>query len=67
MWHSNARRLASLVKHCIVKRETLREIAKPRYQRGLVVDARSFTGNPYEGHTLAAQIKQTPESVTSPR
>jgi transposase, IS5 family len=27
--------------------------------RGLMVGARSFTGNPYDGHTLAAQLKQT--------
>ena len=24
--------------------------------RGLMVGARSFTGNPYDGHTLAAQL-----------
>jgi len=27
--------------------------------RGLMVGARSFPGNPYDGHTLAAQIEQT--------
>jgi transposase, IS5 family len=27
--------------------------------RGLMVGARSFTGNPYDGHTLAAQLEQT--------
>ncbi|KWN81930.1 hypothetical protein WM25_04400 [Burkholderia ubonensis] len=26
---------------------------------GLIVGARTFTGNPYEGHTLAAQLEQT--------
>ncbi|WP_420887233.1 IS5 family transposase [Burkholderia gladioli] len=26
---------------------------------GLIVGARSFTGNPYDGHTLAAQLEQT--------
>lgn len=29
------------------------------HQHGLVVGARSFPGNPYDGHTLAAQIEQT--------
>ena len=29
------------------------------YKRGLMVGARSFTGNPYDGHTLAAQLEQT--------
>ena len=28
-------------------------------QHGLMVGARSFPGNPYDGHTLAAQIEQT--------
>jgi IS5 family transposase len=28
-------------------------------KRGLVVGARSFPGNPYDGHTLAAQLEQT--------
>jgi hypothetical protein len=27
--------------------------------RGLIVGARSFPGNPYDGHSLAAQLKQT--------
>ena len=27
--------------------------------RGLMVGARSFTGNPYDGHTLTAQLEQT--------
>jgi transposase, IS5 family len=27
--------------------------------RGLMVGARSFTGNPFDGHTLAAQLEQT--------
>ena len=27
--------------------------------RGLMVGARSFAGNPYDGHTLAAQLEQT--------
>ncbi|WP_232440890.1 transposase, partial [Burkholderia ubonensis] len=26
---------------------------------GLIVGARTFTGNPYDGHTLAAQLEQT--------
>jgi transposase, IS5 family len=29
------------------------------HQHGLMVGARSFTGNPYDGHTLAAQLEQT--------
>jgi IS5 family transposase len=29
------------------------------HRHGLVVGARSFPGNPYDGHTLAAQIEQT--------
>ena len=29
------------------------------HQNGLMVGARSFPGNPYDGHTLAAQIEQT--------
>jgi transposase, IS5 family len=29
------------------------------HQHGLMVGARSFPGNPHDGHTLAAQIKQT--------
>ena len=29
------------------------------HKKGLMVGARSFTGNPYDGHTLAAQLEQT--------
>lgn len=29
------------------------------HRRGLVVGARSFPGNPYDGHTLAEQLEQT--------
>ena len=29
------------------------------HRHGLMVGARSFPGNPYDGHTLAAQIEQT--------
>lgn len=29
------------------------------HKNGLMVGARSFAGNPYDGHTLAAQIEQT--------
>jgi IS5 family transposase len=29
------------------------------HKQGLMVGARSFTGNPYDGHTLAAQLEQT--------
>lgn len=29
------------------------------HQSGLVVDARTFPGNPYDGHILAAQLEQT--------
>jgi IS5 family transposase len=29
------------------------------HQHGLMVGARSFTGNPYDGHTLAEQMEQT--------
>ena len=29
------------------------------HEHGLMVGARSFPGNPYDGHTLAAQIEQT--------
>jgi IS5 family transposase len=29
------------------------------HKQGLMVGARSFPGNPYDGHTLAAQIEQT--------
>jgi len=29
------------------------------HQHGLMVGARSFPGNPYDGHTLAAQLEQT--------
>jgi IS5 family transposase len=29
------------------------------HRKGLVVGARTFPGNPYDGHTLAAQIEQT--------
>ena len=29
------------------------------HENGLMVGARSFPGNPYDGHTLAAQIEQT--------
>lgn len=29
------------------------------HKSGLVVGARSFAGNPYDGHTLAGQIEQT--------
>jgi transposase, IS5 family len=34
-------------------------LASIRHLRGLMVGARSFTGNPYNGHTLAAQLEQT--------
>ena len=41
------------------------------HQQGLIVGARTFPGNPYDGHTLAAQLEQTRillESVgTEPR
>ncbi|KVD66917.1 transposase [Burkholderia ubonensis] len=36
-------------------------------KRGLIVGARTFAGNPYDGHTLAEQLKQTrilPEGVS---
>jgi IS5 family transposase len=29
------------------------------HKKGLIVGAKSFPGNPYDGHTLAAQIEQT--------
>ena len=29
------------------------------HKQGLMVGARSFPGNPYDGHTLAAQLEQT--------
>ena len=29
------------------------------HKQGLIVGAKRFTGNPFDGHTLAAQIKQT--------
>lgn len=29
------------------------------YLRGLMVDTRSFPGNPLDGHTLAAELEQT--------
>ena len=29
------------------------------HKQGLIVGAKRFTGNPYDGHTLAAQIKQS--------
>ena len=29
------------------------------HQHGLIVGARTFPGNPYDGHTLAAQLEQT--------
>ena len=29
------------------------------HKQGLIVGARTFPGNPYDGHTLAAQIEQT--------
>ena len=29
------------------------------HQKGLIVGARTFPGNPYDGHTLAAQLEQT--------
>jgi transposase, IS5 family len=34
-------------------------LVSTRHLRGLMVGARSFTGNPYDGHTLAAQLVQT--------
>ena len=34
-------------------------LASIRHLRGLMVGARSFTGNPYDGHTLSAQLEQT--------
>jgi IS5 family transposase len=29
------------------------------HKKGLIVGARTFPGNPYDGHTLAAQLEQT--------
>ena len=29
------------------------------HKQGLLVGARSFTGNPYDGHILAAQMEQS--------
>ncbi len=29
------------------------------HKQGLLVDARSFTGNPYDGHILSAQMEQS--------
>src|SRR6218665_3080391 len=41
------------------------------HKQGLVVRARSFTGNPYDGHTLAEQLEQvkilTEETGASPK
>lgn len=41
------------------------------HKQGLMVGARSFTGNPYDGHTLAEQLEQvsilTEDSGTKPR
>jgi transposase, IS5 family len=34
-------------------------LASIRHLRGLMVGARSFTGNPYDGRTLAAMLEQT--------
>ena len=35
------------------------------HQQGLIVGAKRFTGNPFDGHTLAAQIKQSNELVAN--
>lgn len=41
------------------------------HKQGLVVGARSFTGNPYDGHTLAEQLEQvqilTEDTATKPK
>ena len=41
------------------------------HKQGLVVRARSFTGNPYDGHTLAEQLEQvkilTEDTGSSPK
>lgn len=41
------------------------------HKQGLMVGARSFTGNPYDGHTLAEQLEQvsilTGDTDTKPR
>ena len=35
------------------------------HQQGLIVGAKRFAGNPFDGHTLAAQIKQSNELVAT--
>ena len=35
-------------------------------QGGWFVGTKSFTGNPYDGHTLAAQIKQVEKLLGKP-
>ena len=35
------------------------------HKQGLIVGAKRFTGNPYDGHTLSAQIKQSNELVNA--
>ena len=35
------------------------------HKQGLIVGAKRFTGNPFDGHTLAAQIEQTNTLVAS--
>ena len=35
------------------------------HKQGLIVGAKRFTGNPFDGHTLAAQIKQSNELVAN--
>ena len=37
------------------------------HQQGLIVGAKRFTGNPFDGHTLAAQIGQTNTLVANSR
>ncbi len=41
------------------------------HKQGLMVGARSFTGNPYDGHTLAEQLEQvqilTEDTATKPK
>ena len=34
-------------------------LTRAAHQQGLMVGARSFAGNPYDGHVLSAQLEQT--------
>lgn len=44
-----------------IARATVRSRVQPAPREGLVLASKSFEGNPYDGHTLAATVDQAVE------